>query len=326
LVSSLPLLNSSRRPWRWLGYATYGILIFFFLNIIFTIGYLSTIVMLMSSAPGPSNETSIEDALDEGAVAEKMGALGEAIYAYDRAIALNASCVEAWYKKGFDLERMGRYEEAIKCYDKVIELNKSFADAYINVLSLKGDALQALNRTEEASLCYDQAVEQNPRDKTSWIKKCGLLYRQSRYAEDLPCYDAVIELDPDDKEAWTNRCDLLDKQGNYDELLKCYDKLIELDQKYYDQEYYENPRDSAYRWIKKGNILFNQSKYDEAIRCYDRAIQIYPGGEAQRRKEEALLAKSRSTHQLVQEGNRNEGSEDEAGNDSDLGHFVGNGS
>ena len=137
LASSLPLLNSSRQPLRWLGYATYGILIFFFLNIIFAIGYLSTIVILMSSAPGPSNETSIEDALDEGAVAERMGALGEAIYAYDRAIALNASCVEAWYKKGFDLERMGRYEEAIKCYDKVIELNKSFTDAYppINVLS-----------------------------------------------------------------------------------------------------------------------------------------------------------------------------------------------
>lgn len=131
--------------------------------------------------------TSTEDALTEGSVAESMGALEGAIDAYDRAIALNASCVEAWYKKGIDLASMGHYEEAIKCYDKVIELNKSFTDVYphVNVLSLKGSALLALNRTDEASICYDQAVEQDPSDKISWIEKGSFLYRQGKYVEAL---------------------------------------------------------------------------------------------------------------------------------------------
>ena len=285
LGSSLPLLKSDRQIVRRVGYAVFGILLLYILWTTLMFGILSFLGTLTFSVP--DHETNTEDALTEGSVAESMGALEGAIGAYDRAIALNASCVEAWYKKGIDLGSLGHYEEAIKCYDKVIKLNKSFTDAYphINVLSLKGGALLALNRTDEASLCYEQAVELNPKDEASWTARGSFLYKQGKHTEALQCYDTVIELDPDDKEAWTSRCDIIDKQGNYDELLKCYDKLIELDQKYY-----ESPRDYAYRWTEKGNVLFNQSKYNEAIRCYDNAIQIYPGGEAQRKKEEAILA------------------------------------
>jgi tetratricopeptide (TPR) repeat protein len=167
--SRLPLLKSDRQNVRRVGYAVFGILLLFFLWTTLMVGILSFLGTLTFSVP--DHKMGAEDALTDAAVAESMGVYSEALKAYDRAIALNSSNVEAWYRKGYALHKLGmsnnnssNLEDAIQCYDKVIELNQSFNDAYPmkNARILKSEIRQFLwqkYRALEGMGAYERANE-----------------------------------------------------------------------------------------------------------------------------------------------------------------------
>ena len=60
------------------------------------------------------------------------GKLEDALYAYDKTIAINPEYPGVWFNKGVVLGKLERYAEEIHAYDKALELNPEDEDAMAN--------------------------------------------------------------------------------------------------------------------------------------------------------------------------------------------------
>jgi len=71
------------------------------------------------------------------------------------------------YSQGNALRSQNKYQEAIEAYDKALALNASFAEDLYD----KGLALHNLNKFQEAIECYNKALEINPNIGAIWENK-----------------------------------------------------------------------------------------------------------------------------------------------------------
>ncbi len=79
----------------------------------------------------------------------------EAIYCYDKVLALNPSQVSARYTKGSALYRLGRFSQALFCHEKALEIDPYKALVWYG----KGAALEALKEHERGKKCFSTAKE-----------------------------------------------------------------------------------------------------------------------------------------------------------------------
>ncbi len=75
----------------------------------------------------------------------------EAITDYKKAIELDNSSQETYFRLGLCFMELKQNSNAIEMFDKVIKLNQTFVDAYYN----KGLCLSKLGRFEEAIFNYN---------------------------------------------------------------------------------------------------------------------------------------------------------------------------
>src|SRR5258708_21425839 len=54
----------------------------------------------------------------------------EALSAVERALALDETCVEAWYEKGTCLAMLARYDEALADFEQALRLNALYVPAW----------------------------------------------------------------------------------------------------------------------------------------------------------------------------------------------------
>jgi tetratricopeptide (TPR) repeat protein len=106
-----------------------------------------------------------------------------------------------WLDKGNELCNSGQPEEAIKAYDHALSIDGTFVDAWNN----KGIVLASMNKNDEALRCFEEALKVSPRHAYTLNNKGMILAQQRKFLEALRCFDAAIEVDAYFAGAWYNK-------------------------------------------------------------------------------------------------------------------------
>jgi tetratricopeptide (TPR) repeat protein len=106
-----------------------------------------------------------------------------------------------WLEKGNELCNSGQMEEAIKAYEFALSLDATLIDAWNN----KGLILANQNRLDEALQCFDEVLKISPRHAYTLSNKGMVLAQQKKYQDALDCFEAAIVVDPYFAGAWYNK-------------------------------------------------------------------------------------------------------------------------
>jgi tetratricopeptide (TPR) repeat protein len=101
-----------------------------------------------------SSATRLDMLVGKGQSLLSLDQAGEALAAFEEALALEPDHTDALVKKGLALERLQRLDEAVACYDRAIALDESLTVAWLH----KGGLCNRLERHQEALECYEQAI------------------------------------------------------------------------------------------------------------------------------------------------------------------------
>jgi tetratricopeptide (TPR) repeat protein len=163
--------------------------------------------------------------LEQGILLAAAQAYGEAIAAFDQALAVKQDDHGALYNKGTALSALGRNEEAIAAYDQALAIKPDDHEALNN----RGTALSALGRNEEAIAAYDQALAIKP-DKHKALNNKGLtLSNLGQYEDAIAAYDQALAINPDYETAYYNKACGYGLQGNVEQAIESLQRAIELD-------------------------------------------------------------------------------------------------
>ncbi|TYQ27619.1 tetratricopeptide repeat protein [Pseudanabaena sp. UWO311] len=195
-----------------------------------------------------------------GDILRQLDRYEEAIFSYDKALAIKPDFYEAWDNLGIALFELGRYEEAIASYDKALAIKPNFYYAWNN----RGDALSELGKYKEAIASYDRALTIKSDDRYAWDNRGDALSELGRYEEAIASYDKALAIKPDDHDTLNNRGISLDELGRYEEAIASYDKALAIKPNFH------------YAWNNRGDSLRQLLRYEEALDSYDKAVAIQP--------------------------------------------------
>ena len=198
--------------------------------------------------------------LDRGNCLKSLGRWKEALADFDRALALDPSDRRALTARGFAKVTLGDYEAGVADYDEAIRLDPESGLAYHN----RGFANLKLQRYADALADLDRAVALGQTDATTHAYR-GLCYAALGNAEPaLEAFSASLALDPDLLTALTNRGGLLGQIGRHDEALADLNRAI--------------PRlpEDANAHFSRGFSLQALGRHAEALRDFDRAVALSP--------------------------------------------------
>src|SRR5271156_577611 len=155
------------------------------------------------AVPQASQSPAIEfDAIYAEAVAYASARNFErALELFDRAITLDPSRAEPYYKRANVLKDMGRHEAAIASYDQAIARRPDYAHAYCN----RGVVEHALGRAEAALSSYERAISLDRTDFIAPYNRALLMQDCSRWEEALADYDRTLAINPQFADALYNR-------------------------------------------------------------------------------------------------------------------------
>jgi tetratricopeptide (TPR) repeat protein len=106
-----------------------------------------------------------------------------------------------WFEKGNELCNSNMPDEAIKAYDHALGIDGSMVDAWNN----KGIVLASMENYEDALQCFEEALKISPRHAYTINNKGMILASQKKYEAALKCFDAAIEIDAYFTGAWYNK-------------------------------------------------------------------------------------------------------------------------
>jgi tetratricopeptide (TPR) repeat protein len=122
------------------------------------------------------------------------GRLGEAIEAFQEAVARNPDERLAHYNLGQALLQAGQLDEAIQHLERAIEIDPDFRDAYFNL----GAALSEKGSFEAAATYFQRAHEIDPEDRQARLQWAMAMGRAGRAREAVDQLQALRTENPDD--------------------------------------------------------------------------------------------------------------------------------
>lgn len=167
---------------------------------------------------------SVQRWVDEGNIFLVKERYEEALAAYEQALALDPTIVNAYINKGFALHNLQRYEEAVAAYKQALALDPTSANAYTG----KGFVLNKLQRYEEALASFEQALAFDPAFTMAYTNKGVTLRVLQRYEEALTALEQAIALDPTNYRAHRDKVAVLIALGRHAEAGKAYARFNEL--------------------------------------------------------------------------------------------------
>ena len=196
-----------------------------------------------------------------GLTLRKQDRLGEAIRAYDQAIALKKDYPEAYFHRANAQWLLGHTELALLSYNCAVARDPSFAEAHYN----RGALLEALDRWDDAAASYETAIALRPEFPEALNNLGNVSRAVCRYEEALAAYDRAIALRPSYAEALTNRGNVLRDLHRYREALESHERALALQPGLI--EAYNN-RASVHR---------DMSRFDAALADYRHVLARAPG-------------------------------------------------
>ena len=188
------------------------------------------------------------------------GDLRGAIAAFDRAVAVDGDCAQAFlYRAGLKL-LVEDYDGAIADFRAIATLDHSFLPAYRDLTTLSAEEFPALIPAAE------EAVRRAPDCAWAWVFRAFSLRSLMLYEEAIVDLDRAVALEPRSAAllAMRSRVKLTNRQGAYDGVrdMETAAKLA--------------PR---WGWIQcwLGEALRHQGKFKRALAAHDRGLALEPG-------------------------------------------------
>jgi tetratricopeptide (TPR) repeat protein len=212
-----------------------------------------------------------------------------ALGAFERALAIDANNVEAWYYKGetlkasvcdllpeekqrlwnaFDRKEVDHdlylaedpIYEAIKAYDHALKIDATAA----YIWEAKGLALFEDGQWEEAIIACDHALAIEPKNFSCLCWRAFSLYARARWDEALAAFDIMLEIDPANGGAWLHKAMSLYQLKIYEQAVAAFDQALAL-----------NPDEAAASLAKryKGIALYYLNRFEDALSVFS---PVYP--------------------------------------------------
>jgi predicted O-linked N-acetylglucosamine transferase (SPINDLY family) len=121
-----------------------------------------------------------------------MNLSDRALEAFDQALAIEPTFVEALYNRGKLLDDAEQLEAALASYDKCLELQPRFVSALNN----RGNVLEKLERNDEALTSYTKCIAAAPTYAAPWKNTGVVSIKLRRYEEAANALARALELDP----------------------------------------------------------------------------------------------------------------------------------
>ena len=111
--------------------------------------------VLFPNVSFPTRARGAQDWYEEGFALTSEERYTEAVPAYEQAVALDSTLLNAWYYLGDALFRLGRYQEALLAFGNATAIDPDFVDAYF----YEGLVYRQLGLAEEEKAALGQGLE-----------------------------------------------------------------------------------------------------------------------------------------------------------------------
>ena len=162
-----------------------------------------------------------------GVFQRKLGRHGEALNAFDRAIALQPKLVSARANRANLLVEMGEQEKAVDAFFALVALEPG-NPLFLQYLS---SALATLGRIQEAMARLRQLISLQPTHVEAWIQLAALLDQDHRPADAEAALERALAANPDSIELFEAKAALLRTSG---QLARAEALLLELAERFPD--------------------------------------------------------------------------------------------
>lgn len=132
---------------------------------------------------------------------------------------------EAWFEVGIDAEEAERLGDAVQAYERALARGKQDSEVYFNL----GNALYGLDRKREAAQRFTQAVEDKPDYVEAWNNLGNVLSELGHGVEAVHAYRAALSIEPDYADAYYNLAETLASQGELAEARRQWLAYLERD-------------------------------------------------------------------------------------------------
>jgi protein O-GlcNAc transferase len=159
-----------------------------------------------------------------GDVFRAQSAWGDAIAAYNGALALNPQFAEAANNCGGVLKQQGRAAEAIELFKRAISLRSDYAEAYYNL----GGALEDQGDRGKATVAYRQAIAIKPNFVEPHYNLALALQTEGKLGEAVATYEQALKLRTNDHEIENNLGHALLAQGRLEQAMAAFRRALTL--------------------------------------------------------------------------------------------------
>lgn len=171
---------------------------------------------ILAQAPIP------EVLVNHGNVLTAMGRAGEALAAYDQALAARPDFFEALFNRANLLLENRRNEDALAGFERAVAARPDAAPVWNN----RGTALRGLRRLDEALASYDRAAALTPGNVNALTNRAMTLYELRRFDEALAAADQALAAQPGFAEALYLRGNILRDRQRPQDALDSYEQAL----------------------------------------------------------------------------------------------------
>ena len=201
-----------------------------------------------------------------GTVLQRSGRPGEALKAFEKAIAIAPENAELWKNFGAVLIDLNHPDHALLGLQQALKLRPRYVDA----ANLSGLILYRKERHAEALEFLNLSLEVEPDQADALHVRALVLLNLKRFEEALADNHQSQLLNPGNADTHNNLGTVLQKLGRYEDSLAWYDRAIAL------------RADFALALKGKAHSLIELRRIDEALACYARSIALDPENPATR--------------------------------------------
>ena len=162
----------------------------------------------------------------------------EAIECFNKAIALDPDCVEAYVNLGKIYTNSHEYSEAIECYKKIVALKPDDVKAYMSLAanysnlewrySIKGESNKAIEFYNKAIEFYNKVIEVKPNYVGAYLSLAYVYRKHGESQKAIECENKAIEVKPDDATSFQRLAIWYEEKQEKRKAIECLTKAIEL--------------------------------------------------------------------------------------------------
>lgn len=197
--------------------------------------------------------------LELGSVLLDAGRPGEALDAFDQAIAVRERSGEAWVGRASSLLAMGRPQEAAAAAEEAIARGNVEDSSFILALAFKasGNVVRAIELLEEV-------LRETPERSDVRVELAELYVQTGRQRDAVPLLERGGRLDPNDPVIWRGLAELYHALRTWDRAIEAWQRVADLTD------------DDAYALTRLGEAHIEMDNLRLATQALDAAISTDP--------------------------------------------------